>query len=65
MAKKMHTMSVYEPTFKRTSIGRGRVKTSTMNNIKEEVGRSIVDKDNGNHITSNKICRCNQNREWT
>ena len=34
MAKKMHTMSVYEPTFKRTSIGRGRVKTSTMNKHK-------------------------------
>ena len=34
MAKKMHTMSVYEPTIKRTSIGRGKVKTSTMNKSK-------------------------------
>ena len=34
MAKKMHTMSVYEPTFKRTSIGRGKDKTSTMNKSK-------------------------------
>ena len=34
MAKKMHTMSVYEPTFKRTSIGRGKVKTSSMNKHK-------------------------------
>ena len=31
MAKKMNTMSVYEPTTKRISIGRGKVKTPTMN----------------------------------
>ena len=30
-------MSVYEPTTKRTSIGRGKVKTSTMNKHKEEL----------------------------
>ena len=34
MAKKMNTMSVYEPTTKRTSIGRGKVKTSKMNKHK-------------------------------
>ena len=33
MVKRL-TISGYEPTFKRTSIGRGKVKTSTMNKNK-------------------------------
>ena len=59
MAKKMNTMSVYEPTIKRTSIGRGKVKTSTMNKHKRRGWKSIVDKDNGNNITYTKVCKCN------
>ena len=34
MARMMNTSSVYEPKIKRTSIGRGKVKMSSMNKNK-------------------------------
>ena len=49
MVKKMNTMSVYRSTVKRTSIGRGKVKTSTMNKSKEKVGKNIVVEGDGTY----------------
>ena len=41
---KMNTVSVYEPKIKRTSMGRGKIKMSSMNKNKRANYKNIEDK---------------------